>query len=121
MAVAMSELFTLFGSDSPADVPIDLRLSRLLASPDRTSRMAAYAYCYANPGPAWVVLLVDAVIVEGTRFGQYWGVRALRRQVEATPAVLDATTRRRIEDFAATLEPGSDAADELRQLLRATS
>jgi hypothetical protein len=121
MAVAMSELFTLFGSDSPADVPIDLTLSRLLASPDRTSRMAAYAYCYANPGPEWVVLLVDAVIVEGTRFGQYWGVRALRRQVEATPAVLDATTRRRIEDFAATLEPGSDAADELRQLLRATS
>jgi hypothetical protein len=117
----MSELFTLFGSDLPADAPIDVTLSRLLASPERTSRMAAYAYCYANPDPAWVVLLVDAVIVEGTRFGQYWGVRALRRQVQATPSVLDATTRHRLEDVAATLEPGSDADHELRQLLRETS
>ncbi len=56
--------------------------------------------------------------VEDTRFGQYWGVRALRRLVEADPAALDAATRRRLEHLATTLEPASDAADELRQLLR---
>ncbi len=79
--------------------------------------MSAYAYLYAHPDAARIAELVDAVVVEDTRFGQYWGVRALHRQVEADPAALDAATRRRLERFAATLERASDAADELRQLL----
>ena len=110
----MSELFTLFDSDESADV----RVSALLESDDRKSRVAAYAYRYANPVPALIGALVDAVVAEDTRFGQYWGVRALRRHVDADPASLDAATRRRLERFATTLEPASDGADELRQLLR---
>jgi hypothetical protein len=114
----MTELFALFGTDPPADEPIELTLGGLLASPDRKSRMAAYAYCYANPDPAWVRLLVDAVTAEGDRFGQYWGIRALRRQVQASPRALDEQVRRRVEQFATSLAPESDAAEELRQLLR---
>ena len=110
----MSELFTLFGSDAPADEQV----AALLHSEDRKSRVAAYAYLYANPVSARIVELVDAVAVEDTRFGQYWGVRALHRQVEADPSALDAATWRRLEHLVTTLEPASDAADELRQLLR---
>jgi hypothetical protein len=109
----MSELFTLFASDTPADATV----SALLTSDDRKSRVAAYAYVYAHPDSARIAELVDAVAVEDTRFGQYWGVRALHRQVEADPAALDAATRRRLEHLLTTLEPASDAADELRQLL----
>ena len=79
--------------------------------------MAAYAYIYANPDPVWIGQLVDAVVVEATRFGQYWGGRALRRVVEADLAALDIATRRRLQHLATTLEPASDAADELLQLL----
>ncbi len=107
----MSELFTLFGGDAPVDSDV----SRLLSSPDRRSRMAAYAYMYANPDCRRIDELVDAVIAEGTRFGQYWGLRALGQQTD--PSALDAATRGRLEQFAATLEPDTDAADELRQLL----
>ena len=80
--------------------------------------MAAYAYIYANPDPVWIGQLVDAVVVEATRFGQYWGGRALRRVVEADPAALDMATRRRLEQFASTLAADTDGADELLQLLR---
>jgi hypothetical protein len=110
----MSELFTLFGSDAPADEQV----SALLNSADRKSRVGAYSYLYAYPDPARIGALVDSVVVEDTRFGQYWGVRALQRLVHADPAALDAFTRRRLEHFVATLEPESDGAHELSRLLR---
>lgn len=109
----MSELFTLFGSDAPTDEQV----SALLESADRKARMAAYAYLYAHPVAARIAELVDAVVVEDTRFGQYWGVRSVRRLVEEDPGALDAATRLRLEHLATTLEPASDAADQLRQLL----
>jgi putative hemolysin len=79
--------------------------------------MAAYAYLYANPDYGRISELVDAVIVEGTRFGRYWGLRALGQQLQARPSALDAATRCRLEHFATTLDTDTDAADELRQLL----
>jgi len=112
----MSELFTLFGSDAPTDEQV----STLLSSTDRKARMSAYAYLYAHPASARIAELVDAVVVEDTRFGQYWGVRSVRRLVEEDPAALDAATRLRLEHLATTIEPRSDAADELRQVLRRT-
>lgn len=110
----MSELFTLFGSDAQAEEQV----SALLDSDDRKARMSAYAYLYAHPDDARIAGLVDAVVAEESRFGQYWGVRALRRVVEAEPGALDAATRRRLERFAATLDPTSDTTHELRRLLR---
>ena len=120
----MSELFALFAGGAPGDGPVDDRsgvdaeVSARLSSPDRQTRMAAYAYLYASPDPARTTELVDAVTVESTRFGQFWAVRALRRQVQADPSALDAATRRRLEGLAATLDPETDGAEELRQLLR---
>ena len=120
----MSDLFTLFGGGAPdvskdatVDAPVDEKLAVLLSSPDRKSRVAAYAYVYANPDGGRTCDLVDAVTAEPTPFGQYWGVRALRRRVQADPTALDAATRQRLEHFATMLEPETDGADELRQLL----
>ena len=121
MGPTMSELYTLFGgggtSDAGADALREARLSELLANPDRKSRVAAYAYVYANPDVVRVGELTDAVTAEDTPFGQYWGVRALRRQLQADPTALDAAARARLERFATLLAPDTDAADELRQLL----
>ena len=120
----MSELFALFAGGAPGDDPAgadgrgDVEVSTLLSSADRRARMAAYAYLYANPDRCRIGELIDAVTTEGERFGQYWGVRALRRLVEAAPAALDAPTRRRLEQLAATFDPDTDGADELRDLLR---
>ena len=120
----MSGMFALFAGGAPGDGPVhdpadvDEELSTRLSSPDRQARMAAYAYLYASPDPGRITELVDAVTAEGTRFGQYWAVRALRRQVQADPSAVDAATRHRLEQLATTLDPESDGADELRQLLR---
>ena len=49
------------------------RSRALLHSEDRKSRVAVYAYLYANPVTARIVELVDAVAVEDTRFGAVLG------------------------------------------------
>ena len=112
----MSELFSLLGSDAPADAQV----SALLESDDRRSRLAAYAYLYANPDPSRIEELIGAVTRESTPFGQYWGVRALRRLVQAAPAPLDMATRRRLEQLVAVFDPDTDGAGELRALLGET-
>jgi hypothetical protein len=119
----MSELFALFASSAPGDDPVAANgeVAAQLRSPDRRARMAAYAYLYANPDPGRIGRLIDAVTTEGTPFGQYWGVRALRRSVQAAPAPLDVALRRRLEQLATVLDPDTDGAGELRDLLRETA
>ncbi|MGH9132784.1 MAG: hypothetical protein ACRDZZ_02525 [Ilumatobacteraceae bacterium] len=109
----MSELFTLFGGDAS----IDGDVVALLGSADRRSRMAAYAYLYANPDADRMAAISDALMGERTIFGQYWGVRALRKLVDACPTALDPDLRGRLERFGSTLDPETDGAGELRQLL----
>jgi len=119
----MSELFALFAHGAPGDDPVarDGEVATQLRNADRRARLAAYAYFYANPDPSRIGDLIDAVTTEGTPFGQYWGVRALRRSVQAAPAPLDAPTRHRLEQLATTLEPDTDGAGELRDLLGETA
>jgi hypothetical protein len=81
-------------------------------------RLAAYAYLYANPDPRLAQHLTDAVLIDSTSFGQYWGIRALRRLIATDPAAIDLNTRRRLEQFLAGLGPSTDRAFELRELLR---
>jgi hypothetical protein len=80
-------------------------------------RMAAYAYLYANPDPPVAPALVDAILQEPTRFGQYWAIRALRRLVSIDPAALDLNSRRELETLLSRLGPNTDRAYELRQVL----
>lgn len=91
-----------------------------LASSDLGSRVSGYAYLYANPDPLRTARLAEAVASEppGHRFGQYWGLRALRKLVDADPRSLDLNTRRMLEALGEELKPTTDRAHELREILR---
>lgn len=82
-------------------------------------RVAAYAYLYANPMPALATALVQAILADPTRFGQYWGIRALSRAVQRDPGCLDFNSQRDLEGLLASLGPSTDRAYELRRLLDA--
>jgi hypothetical protein len=64
---------------------------------------------------------VEALLKEDKPFGEYWAIRTLRRQVETDPTVLDRNTRRRLEAHLKDLPPGTDRANELREVLRAAT
>jgi hypothetical protein len=80
-------------------------------------RVAAYAYLYANPIPGFTQALVQAILSEPTRFGQYWAIRALSRIVERQPDSLDFNSQRELRRLLASLGPNTDRAYELRNLL----
>ena len=113
----MSELFTLFGSDAPADEQV----SALLHSADRKARMSAYAYLYAQPSARTYRRARRRGGCRGHAVRPVLGNAVTAPAGGADPAGLDAATRLRLEQLATTLEPASDAADELRQLLGETS
>jgi hypothetical protein len=84
---------------------------------DDGHRMAAFSYVYANPDPRLAQTLVAAVIAEPTRFGQYWGIRALRRLNSLDSSALDFNSLRDLERLLSRLGPNTDRSYELRQLL----
>jgi hypothetical protein len=87
---------------------------------DRGRRLAGFAFLYANPDPQRTSELVDTLLVEDKPFGQYWALRALRKQLDTDPSALDRDTRSRLEAFLRELAPGSDRAIELQRVLQAT-
>jgi hypothetical protein len=95
----------------------DFDISGHLGSNDRGIRLAGYAYLYANPKPARIQELAAAVAKEDKPFGQYWGIRAIRKQVLEQPEALDLNTRRQLETFHSGLQAGSDRERELRATL----
>lgn len=97
----------------------DVGLSELLTSGDRGLRLAGYSYLYAHPQPIETTVLADAVLKEDKPFGQYWGLRALRRQVEADPHLLDLNTKPRLAELLSRLKSETDRAHELRAILTA--
>lgn len=92
-----------------------------LNSSDMGVRVEAYAYYYVVPDGAAVPLIVNAIIdveePKGHRFGQYWGLRAIRRQVQIAPGSLDENSRRRLKSFLKSIPSGSDRASEIREIL----
>jgi hypothetical protein len=88
-----------------------------LRQEDRGLRLAAYAYLYDNPRRELVPALVDAVLLEDKPFGEYWGYRALNRQLEQYPNLLDRGTRARLDRRLGELGPGTDRAIELERAL----
>ena len=106
-------LFTLIGSDAP----VEREVPTLLGSPDRMSRMAAYAYIYANPDARRTQELVDALLDEDKPFGQYWALRALSRLVEISPASLDRNSVRELERLQQRLGFGTDRWHQVQEIL----
>ena len=89
-----------------------------LESADRGRRLAGYAYLFQDPICSAARPLIHSLMeVEDKPFGQYWGLKALRRVVascdDATARQLEAPLR----DFAARFPPGTDRGQELRELL----
>jgi hypothetical protein len=93
-------------------------VSEHLSSSDRGQRLAAYAYLYANPDARRTQEVVDALVNEDKPFGQYWALRALRKQLLTDPTALDLNSRRRLEQLAEAFAPTTDRAYELREALK---
>ncbi|GAA3663147.1 hypothetical protein GCM10022420_047360 [Streptomyces iranensis] len=86
-----------------------------LTSPDGGLRLAAYARLYAVPDADALAALTDAVVKEPLAFGQYWGIHALDKVVDAV-GVEDVPRGvvRRLEDCRPR---GSDRVALLRRLI----
>jgi hypothetical protein len=89
-----------------------------LRSDDRGLRLAAVAYLYANPDPAWARQLADAAVSEDKPFNEYWALNALRKVLRGHCEALDDATRDRLQQRKAQLTPGTDRAQQIDQLLR---
>lgn len=108
----------MIGRFSTAEAAPDL--SALLSSEDRGLRLAGYAYLYTNPESARAIELASSVMSEDKPFSQYWGLQALRKQIDLDHGAIDLNTRRRLERLAQQLDDGTDRAHELRRILGST-
>lgn len=89
-----------------------------MGSEDSGLRLAAYAFLQTHPVPALTPLLAQTALNEDKQlFGQYWALRALRRQVSLDPESLDLHTRRRFEALLVSIGPSTDRGYELTQIL----
>jgi hypothetical protein len=89
-----------------------------LSSTNRGLRLAAVAYLYANPDPAWARQLAETAVSEDKPFNEYWGLMALNRVLKGHCEALDNATRDRLQERRAQLNPGTDRAQQIDQLLR---
>jgi hypothetical protein len=115
--VAAELVRALIGADRTSiDVP------GLVSDPTSSGRrLAGYAHGYAHPAPENTRALVSALLSEPEGFGQYWAIRALAKTAATAPTALDFTTRRNLAAFLDELDPHTDRAYELRQLLSAST
>ena len=107
-------------AEASGSAPASVDVNRALSSPDLGTRVAAYSYLYANPEPNKLQLLVNAVVNEPNdhRLGQYWGLRAIRRQVLSDPTTLDENQRNQLKKLLVSIAPGTDRAYEIREILK---
>lgn len=113
MTNIVARMVMLANSQGPKEVDV----APWLGSKDRGLRLAAYAFLHTNPAPAMTPLLAQSAVEEDKPFGQYWALRALRRQVSLDPESLDLNSRRRLEDLLINVGPSTDRGYELHQLL----
>jgi hypothetical protein len=89
-----------------------------LMEDDDGKRLFAYAHSYASPQPQVLRQLVRSVTEkEDKPFGQYWGIQAIGRVVQATPEGVDLPVRGALRKFLATLKRGTDRYYELSKIV----
>jgi hypothetical protein len=115
----VAEMAILFGR--PGLYPGPFEPFTALADDSMGKRVAGYVYFDQhtdNPKAAFEAL-IKAVQDEPKehRNGQYLGLRAARRQVEAQPGIVSLQNRRALEALLSTVGSGTDRAYELRQIL----
>lgn len=85
---------------------------------DDGKRLFAYAHSYAVPQPQLLPGLVQSVTKkEDKPFGQYWGIQAIGRVVQAAPEGVDLQIRKSLREFLATLKRGQDRYYELSKIV----
>lgn len=82
-------------------------------------RLAGFAYLYANPDVEKLSHLTAAVTrVETKPFGQYWGLQAIRRVIEASARDrISRDVAHQISDFQKRVPRGTDRYYEARRIL----
>jgi hypothetical protein len=91
-----------------------------LSDKDGGKRLFAYAYLYARPNPQHLADLVHSVTeIENKPFGQYWGIQAIGRVIQANPDSVDTQIRNTLRKFLGTLEKGTDRYFELSKIMSA--
>ncbi|MFI8235813.1 hypothetical protein ACIF83_00880 [Streptomyces sp. NPDC085866] len=96
----------------------DFDVESHLRSSDRGLRLAAAAYLYANPDPAWGRALAEAAVSEDKPFNEYWALKALREVFRGHCEFLDEETRDLLQRRLNQLLPGNDRAGQIKKLLR---
>jgi hypothetical protein len=91
-----------------------------LAGQDGGTRLSGYAYLYARPDARLLDDLIACVAErEDQPFGQYWGIRAIDKNLRAGEVgTLAHGVVRRLRQFLNRLPEGSDRHYELSRLLR---
>lgn len=112
MSDVVDEMVNLLRGARDFDVESHLR------SGDRGLRLAAAAYLYANPDPAWGRALAEAAVSEDKPFNEYWALKALREVFRGHCEFLDAETRNLLQRRLNQLLPGNDRAGQIKKLLR---
>ena len=85
---------------------------------DDGKRLFVYAHSYADPQPQMLPELVRTVTEkEDTPFGQFWGIQAIGRIVQAAPESVDLQVRSALRKFLATLQRGTDRYYELSKIV----
>lgn len=107
-------LFSVVGSRHSADA------ASWLQAEDRGVRLAAYAYLYTHPDVSLTGPLAHFTIKEDKPFGQYWGLRALRRHVEIDGRALDRNERKALRSLLGRIGSGTDRGYEIGEILRLT-
>jgi hypothetical protein len=94
-------------------------VSPLLKEPDGGKRLFAYAHIYALPEPQLLPDLVHSVIEkEDTAFGQYWGIQAIGRVIQAAPESANLEIRNMLRSFLTKLKKGEDRYYELSRIIK---
>jgi hypothetical protein len=114
MTRVVGRMMAVAGAGASLDIEAALR------SNDPGTRLAAYSVLYTHPDFGYAGPLVESIVdVETQSFGQFWGLRALRRIVDGTHIrQLDAGTVRLLLDFKKRLAPDSDRNFELGGILQ---
>ena len=97
-------------------------LTAALVEKRRGVRLVAYAILYAAPDPVLLEALVQSVTtIEDKPFGQYWGLQAIARVIDAVPKARDLQPQAitLLREFGNRIPRGTDRDYELKQILEA--
>ncbi|MEX5271547.1 CHAT domain-containing protein [Kocuria sabuli] len=121
MTGVVARMLTLCKSSSPEELKNIPSWLHSTGKEGLGARLAAYAVLYVYPDPPLAPSIAQSAITEEpkhrARFSEYWGLRALRRQIILDPEFVDRNTVRLLKLRLAELSPKCDRAHELSRII----